>query len=54
MVAVIAVHNLLEPCTDGRFLETQVQLLAEGKGMSWGFVLREVRTNSVLRIIADK
>jgi len=35
---------------DGRFLETQVKLLAEGKGMSWGFVLGEVRTNSVLRI----
>ena len=35
---------------DGRFLETQVKLLDEDKGMSWGFVLGEVRTNSVLRI----
>jgi hypothetical protein len=35
---------------DGRFLETQVRLLEEGKGMTWGFVLGDVRTNSVLRI----
>jgi hypothetical protein len=35
---------------DGRFLETQVKLLEEGKGMTWGFELGEVRTNSVLRI----
>ena len=35
---------------DGRFLETEVQLLEEGQGMSWGFVLGEIRTKSVLRI----
>ena len=35
---------------DGRFLETQVRLLEEGKGMTWGFVLGDIRTNSVLRI----
>jgi hypothetical protein len=35
---------------DGRFLETQVKLLEEGKGMTWGFVLGEIRTHSVLRI----
>jgi hypothetical protein len=35
---------------DGRFLETQVKLLEEGKGMTWGFVLGAIRTNSVLRI----
>jgi hypothetical protein len=35
---------------DGRFLETQVKLLEEGKGMTWGFALGEIRTNSVLRI----
>ena len=35
---------------DGRFLETEVTLLDEGKGMSWGFALGEVRTKSVLRI----
>jgi hypothetical protein len=34
----------------GRFLETQVRLLEEGKGMTWGFVLGDVRTNSALRI----
>ncbi len=35
---------------DGRFLETQVKLLEQGKGMTWGFVLGAIRTNSVLRI----
>jgi hypothetical protein len=35
---------------DGRFLETTVKLLEEGRGMSWGFALGEIRTNSVLRI----
>jgi hypothetical protein len=35
---------------DGRFLETEVKLLEEGKGMTWGFELGETRTNSVLRI----
>jgi hypothetical protein len=35
---------------DGRFLEAEVQLLEEGLGMSWGFVLGEIRTKSVLRI----
>lgn len=35
---------------DGRFLETQVKLLEEGKGMTWGFELGEIRTNSTLRI----
>jgi hypothetical protein len=35
---------------DGRFLETQVALLEEGKGMTWGFILADIRTNSVLRI----
>ena len=27
-----------------------MKLLEEGKGMTWGFALGEVRTNSVLRI----
>jgi hypothetical protein len=35
---------------DGRFLETEVKLLAEGNGMTWGFALGEIRTKSVLRI----
>jgi hypothetical protein len=35
---------------DGRFLETRVNLLEEGKGMTWGFELGEIRTNSVLRM----
>jgi len=35
---------------DGRFFETDLILLEEGKGLRWGFVLGEIRTNSVLRI----
>jgi hypothetical protein len=35
---------------DGRFLETHLRLLEEGKGMTWGFVLGDIRTNSMLRI----
>ena len=35
---------------NGRFLEAQVKLLEESPGMTWGFVLGEIRTNSVLRI----
>jgi hypothetical protein len=35
---------------DGRFLETNVKLLEEGKGMTWGFVLGEIKTKSVMRI----
>lgn len=34
---------------DGRFLETEVQLL-EGRGMTWGFTLGEIATRSVTRI----
>lgn len=40
----------LRAFNDGRFLESQVKLLAKGQGMTWGFTLGEVRTNSVLRI----
>lgn len=35
---------------DGRFLETDVKLLEDGLGMTWGFELGEIRTHSVLRI----
>src|SRR5262249_43456670 len=35
---------------DGRFLETEVKLSEEDKGMTWGFALGEIRTNSVMRI----
>jgi hypothetical protein len=40
----------LRAFNDGRFLETQTKLLEEGKGMTWGFALGEIRTNSILRI----
>ena len=35
---------------DGRFLETEIKLLEQGKGMAWGFVFGEIKTKSVLRI----
>jgi len=35
---------------DGRFLETEVALLDEGKGLQWGFAFGEITTSSVLRI----
>jgi hypothetical protein len=41
---------LIRAFNDGRFLETEVKLLQAGKGMTWGFELGEIRTNSVLRI----
>jgi hypothetical protein len=40
----------LRAFNDGRFLETQVKLLENGEGMTWGFSLGEITTNSVLRI----
>ena len=38
---------------DGRFLETEVKLLDNGKGITWGFTLGQIRTNSVMRITED-
>jgi len=35
---------------DGRFLETEVKLLDQDKAISWGFVLGQIKTKSVLRI----
>ncbi len=35
---------------DGRWLESEVKLLDNGKGISWGFTLGEFSTKSVLRI----
>jgi len=35
---------------DGRFLETELKLADDGKGFTWGFVLGEIKTSSVLRI----
>lgn len=40
----------LRAFNDGRFLETEVKLSEEHKGMTWGFALGEVRTKSVMRI----
>ncbi len=35
---------------DGRFLETDVQLLEDGKSLTWGFALGSIKTSSALRI----
>lgn len=35
---------------DGRFLETKVRLLEDGRSLAWGFALGSIRTSSVLRI----
>ena len=40
----------LRAFNDGRFLETQVKLLDHGQGMTWGFVLGDIRTHSVMSI----
>jgi hypothetical protein len=32
---------------DGRFLETEITLLEEGNGMTWGFALADVKTKSI-------
>jgi hypothetical protein len=35
---------------DGRWLETEVRLAEDGRGMTWGFSLGEFKTSSLLRI----
>jgi hypothetical protein len=40
----------LRAFNDGRFLETEMKLLESSKGLTWGFALGEIRTNSVLQI----
>jgi hypothetical protein len=35
---------------DGRYLETDVKLAGDGKGITWGFALGEIKTSSALRI----
>ena len=35
---------------DGRYLETELKLAENGKGITWGFVLGEIKTSSALRI----
>lgn len=35
---------------DGRYLETEVKLADEGKGITWGFVVGDVKTSSRLQI----
>ena len=35
---------------DGRFLETELKLLGSGRGITWSFVLGQIRTSSVMQI----
>lgn len=35
---------------DGRYLETDLKLSENGKGITWGFAVGEVKTSSILRI----
>ena len=35
---------------DGRYMETDFKLTDEGKGITWGFALVDIKTNSRLRI----
>jgi hypothetical protein len=38
---------------DGRILESEVQLLDDGKSLRWGFGVGEIRSRSVLKIDKD-
>jgi hypothetical protein len=40
----------LRAFNDGRFLETELKLLDDGDGLTWGFASGDVRTRSVLRM----
>jgi len=40
----------LRAYNDGRYLETDVKLGEDGKGIMWGFALGEIKTSSVLRV----
>ncbi|MGB7848426.1 MAG: hypothetical protein WBL63_22625 [Candidatus Acidiferrum sp.] len=35
---------------DGRYLETDLKLLEDGRGCTWGFTLGDIKTSSTLRI----
>ncbi len=35
---------------DGRYLETELKLAGDVRGITWGFALGEIKTSSVLRI----
>jgi hypothetical protein len=40
----------LRAYNDGRWLETEVKLLENGKSLSWGFSVGEINTKTLLRI----
>src|ERR1051325_714168 len=35
---------------DGRYMETEMRLATDGKGLTWGFTIGGIRTSSTLRI----
>ena len=35
---------------DGRFLETEVKLTPDGKGLTWGFAVDGMKTSALLRM----
>ena len=35
---------------DGRYMETEIKLASEGKGINWGFAVGDIKTDSKLRI----
>ena len=38
---------------DGRYLETEVRLRGDGRGLTWGFSFGEIKTSSVLRLTEE-
>jgi hypothetical protein len=41
---------MMRAFNDGRFLETEIELLHDGDGLTWGFAIGEVKTESELRM----
>ncbi len=41
---------IMRAYNDGRYLETKVRLADNGKGLTWGFAVGEIKTTSALRI----
>jgi hypothetical protein len=38
---------------DGRYLESEVQLLGDGRSLRWGFGVGDIRSSSLLQIDKD-
>jgi hypothetical protein len=44
---------LMRAYNDGRYLETEIKLAEDGRGLAWGLVFGEIKTSSLLRITDD-